>query len=191
MQVDTAPRSGRDVDHRRRREGVRAAAHDGICALGRGMVGRRACRGALWRVARAHLLRRIDVRPAADASKVALVTLAERLARWGFRIIDAQVPTPHTVAMGAEDWPRKNFSRCYARRWRTRRGAGAGRSRSHPSRRRLGNLRQPVSCDSHGGRSAALRSGQQEGERRSGPPRAKYDGTPEDSRRLLSRWNAE
>jgi leucyl/phenylalanyl-tRNA--protein transferase len=44
-----------------------------------------------------------------DASKVALVTLAKRLQGWGFRIIDAQVPTPHTVAMGAEEWPRKKF----------------------------------------------------------------------------------
>lgn len=45
----------------------------------------------------------------ADASKVALVHLAGRLARWGFHVIDAQVPTPHTVAMGAEEWPRKKF----------------------------------------------------------------------------------
>ena len=44
-----------------------------------------------------------------DASKVALVALAERLAAWGFRVIDAQVPTPHTLAMGAEEWPRSRF----------------------------------------------------------------------------------
>jgi leucyl/phenylalanyl-tRNA--protein transferase len=44
-----------------------------------------------------------------DASKVALVTLARRLAGWGFRIIDAQVPTPHTLAMGAVEWPRPKF----------------------------------------------------------------------------------
>ena len=44
-----------------------------------------------------------------NASKVALVALAERLAGWGFRVIDAQVPTPHTVAMGAEEWTRKRF----------------------------------------------------------------------------------
>jgi len=44
-----------------------------------------------------------------DASKVALVTLARRLAGWGFRIIDAQVPTPHTLAMGAVEWPRAKF----------------------------------------------------------------------------------
>jgi len=40
---------------------------------------------------------------------VALVRLAERVAEWGFRVIDAQVPMPHTVAMGAEEWPRAKF----------------------------------------------------------------------------------
>jgi leucyl/phenylalanyl-tRNA---protein transferase len=44
-----------------------------------------------------------------NASKVALVTLAERLGGWGFRLIDAQVPTPHTLALGAEEWPRARF----------------------------------------------------------------------------------
>jgi leucyl/phenylalanyl-tRNA--protein transferase len=44
-----------------------------------------------------------------NASKVALVALAERLASWGFRVIDAQVPTPHTLAMGAVEWPRRRF----------------------------------------------------------------------------------
>lgn len=44
-----------------------------------------------------------------NASKVALVALAERLRGWGFRVIDAQVPTPHTLAMGAEEWTRKRF----------------------------------------------------------------------------------
>jgi leucyl/phenylalanyl-tRNA--protein transferase len=44
-----------------------------------------------------------------NASKVALVALAERLKGWGFRFIDSQVPTPHTLAMGAEEWPRKKF----------------------------------------------------------------------------------
>ncbi len=44
-----------------------------------------------------------------DASKVALIALAGRLARWGFHLIDAQVPTPHTLAMGAEEWPRERF----------------------------------------------------------------------------------
>ena len=44
-----------------------------------------------------------------DASKVALVALAEKIAAWGFQVIDAQVPTPHTLAMGAEEWPRSKF----------------------------------------------------------------------------------
>lgn len=44
-----------------------------------------------------------------SASKVALVSLVEKVAPWGFRLIDAQVPTPHTVAMGAEEWPRAKF----------------------------------------------------------------------------------
>jgi leucyl/phenylalanyl-tRNA--protein transferase len=62
-----------------------------------------------------------------NASKVALVTLAERIARWGFRIIDAQVPTPHTVAMGAEEWPRRQFLDVLAQelKYPTRRGSWA------------------------------------------------------------------
>ncbi len=44
-----------------------------------------------------------------NASKVALVRLAERVQSWGFPLIDAQVSTPHTLAMGAEEWPRARF----------------------------------------------------------------------------------
>jgi leucyl/phenylalanyl-tRNA--protein transferase len=44
-----------------------------------------------------------------NASKVALVTLGRTLACWGFPLIDAQVATPHTLAMGAEEWPRPRF----------------------------------------------------------------------------------
>jgi len=46
---------------------------------------------------------------APNASKVALVHLARRVESWGFLLIDAQVPTPHTLAMGAEEWPRQRF----------------------------------------------------------------------------------
>ncbi|HEY5146609.1 MAG TPA: leucyl/phenylalanyl-tRNA--protein transferase, partial [Polyangiaceae bacterium] len=46
---------------------------------------------------------------APNASKVALVRLAERLGRWGFPFIDAQVATDHTLSMGAEEWPRSEF----------------------------------------------------------------------------------
>jgi leucyl/phenylalanyl-tRNA--protein transferase len=62
-----------------------------------------------------------------NASKIALVTLAERVARWGFRLIDAQVPTPHTVAMGAEQWPRATFLKVLARElaYPTRKGSWA------------------------------------------------------------------
>jgi leucyl/phenylalanyl-tRNA--protein transferase len=44
-----------------------------------------------------------------NASKVALVCLARRVHGWGFPVIDAQVPTPHTLSMGAEEWPRAKF----------------------------------------------------------------------------------
>jgi len=62
-----------------------------------------------------------------NASKIALVALAERIARWGFRFIDAQVPTPHTVAMGAEEWSRAKFLRVLAEElaYPTRRGSWA------------------------------------------------------------------
>jgi leucyl/phenylalanyl-tRNA--protein transferase len=46
-----------------------------------------------------------------DASKVALVSLADKLRAWDFRFIDAQVMTPHTEALGAENWTRKKFLR--------------------------------------------------------------------------------
>ena len=62
-----------------------------------------------------------------NASKAALVRLAERIARWGFPFIDAQVPTPHTIAMGAEQWPRSAFIEVLRRELRhpTRRGSWA------------------------------------------------------------------
>jgi leucyl/phenylalanyl-tRNA--protein transferase len=44
-----------------------------------------------------------------DASKIALLSLAKRVAPWGFKIIDSQVATPQTLALGAEEWPRKRF----------------------------------------------------------------------------------
>ncbi len=44
-----------------------------------------------------------------NASKAALVALSQRLARWEFQLIDAQVSTPHTLSMGAEEWPRAKF----------------------------------------------------------------------------------
>ncbi len=44
-----------------------------------------------------------------NASKVALAALAAKVGAWGFKLIDAQVATPHTLAMGAEEWPRPRF----------------------------------------------------------------------------------
>ena len=46
-----------------------------------------------------------------DASKIALITLAHRIAGWGFRLIDAQVPMPAHIALGAQEWPRAEFLR--------------------------------------------------------------------------------
>lgn len=44
-----------------------------------------------------------------NSSKVALLTLADQIAKWGFSFIDAQVATPQTLALGAEEWPRQYF----------------------------------------------------------------------------------
>jgi leucyl/phenylalanyl-tRNA--protein transferase len=49
-----------------------------------------------------------------DASKVASVRLAERLGGWGFRYIDCQVLNPHTAALGAVEWPRRQFLKVLA-----------------------------------------------------------------------------
>ena len=69
-----------------------------------------------------------------DASKVTLVALAERLKAWGFRVIDAQVPTPHTLAMGAEEWPRSKFLKLLRAEVAqpTRRGDWGGEPRLEP-----------------------------------------------------------
>lgn len=44
-----------------------------------------------------------------DASKVAFVTLVERLRGWGIELIDCQVETEHLARFGAENWPRERF----------------------------------------------------------------------------------
>ena len=44
-----------------------------------------------------------------DASKVAFVTLVERLLEWGIRLIDSQVHTDHVARFGAELIPRKAY----------------------------------------------------------------------------------
>lgn len=44
-----------------------------------------------------------------DASKVALVFLVRQLHAWGFRIMDCQQSSPHVMALGAEEIPRREF----------------------------------------------------------------------------------
>ncbi|HEY3520373.1 MAG TPA: leucyl/phenylalanyl-tRNA--protein transferase [Rhodanobacteraceae bacterium] len=46
-----------------------------------------------------------------DASKVALVALCRTLHRWNFPMVDAQVPNPHLLRMGAIALPRTDFLR--------------------------------------------------------------------------------
>lgn len=62
-----------------------------------------------------------------NASKVALVQLAQRLAGWGVSWIDAQVATPNTLAMGAQEWPRARFLESLKRElaYPTRKGSWA------------------------------------------------------------------
>jgi len=44
-----------------------------------------------------------------DASKVALVSLVRQLQAWGFRLMDCQQSSPHILALGAEEIPRRDF----------------------------------------------------------------------------------
>lgn len=44
-----------------------------------------------------------------DASKIAFVTMVERLARWGFTLVDCQVHSPYLEQFGAREWPRDRF----------------------------------------------------------------------------------
>jgi leucyl/phenylalanyl-tRNA--protein transferase len=44
-----------------------------------------------------------------DASKVALVHLAEQLATWHFHFIDCQLPTPHLTSLGAVEMSRSEY----------------------------------------------------------------------------------
>ncbi|TBU97463.1 leucyl/phenylalanyl-tRNA--protein transferase [Phytopseudomonas dryadis] len=45
-----------------------------------------------------------------NASKVGFVTLVEHLARWGFELIDCQMPTQHLHSFGARPIPRDEFA---------------------------------------------------------------------------------
>jgi leucyl/phenylalanyl-tRNA---protein transferase len=44
-----------------------------------------------------------------DASKVAFVAVVRQLRRWGFRLIDCQMPTEHLASLGAREIPRREF----------------------------------------------------------------------------------
>jgi leucyl/phenylalanyl-tRNA--protein transferase len=52
---------------------------------------------------------------APDASKAALVTLVNQLARWGIELIDSQVYTDHLARFGAEEWTRRRYLRALAK----------------------------------------------------------------------------
>ncbi|RJQ48219.1 MAG: leucyl/phenylalanyl-tRNA--protein transferase [Gammaproteobacteria bacterium] len=52
-----------------------------------------------------------------NASKVALVSLVERLQQWSYRMIDCQVHSTHLQRLGAEDIPRVEFLRLL-KQWR-------------------------------------------------------------------------
>ncbi len=51
----------------------------------------------------------------ADASKVALVHLVERLSVGGFTLLDTQFTTPHLVRLGAVEVPRKRYNKMLER----------------------------------------------------------------------------
>lgn len=46
---------------------------------------------------------------APNASKIALVSLAQQLAAWNFTLLDAQVGSPHLYTLGAANLPRDEF----------------------------------------------------------------------------------
>lgn len=45
-----------------------------------------------------------------DASKVAFIALTKQLHRWGFKLIDCQISSPHLISLGAETISRKQFA---------------------------------------------------------------------------------
>lgn len=46
---------------------------------------------------------------AADASKIALLHLSQRLLDWGFKLIDCQIPNDHLRSLGVQSMPRAEF----------------------------------------------------------------------------------
>lgn len=68
-----------------------------------------------------------------DASKVAFVSLLQRLAQWGFELIDCQVTTEHLMRLGAKNVARSTFLQMlrYALQRPTRQGAWGTPSPAH------------------------------------------------------------
>jgi leucyl/phenylalanyl-tRNA--protein transferase len=50
-----------------------------------------------------------------DASKVAFVATVQQLRRWGFGLIDCQMPTMHLASLGGREIPRAEFLECVSR----------------------------------------------------------------------------
>ena len=73
--------------------------------------GERSGRRHLRRPGRRRLLRRIDVPPRTDASKVALTDLVARLREAGAGLLEVQHATPHLRSLGAIEIPRNGLPR--------------------------------------------------------------------------------
>ena len=58
---------------------------------------------------------------ARDASKVALVTLAQHLGAAGFALMDCQLPTAHLATLGFQSWERARYLRALAKAVRAKR----------------------------------------------------------------------
>ena len=44
-----------------------------------------------------------------NASKIATIALARQLQRWGYRLIDCQIPSEHLASLGAQEITRADF----------------------------------------------------------------------------------
>ncbi len=69
-----------------------------------------------------------------DASKLALIHLANKLAEWNYKMIDCQVHSPHLVTLGAIDICRRSFKK-NLQRWcgqSHRQGSWKDEPKEHP-----------------------------------------------------------
>jgi leucyl/phenylalanyl-tRNA--protein transferase len=69
---------------------------------------------------------------AADASKIAFVTLVGELRRRGIALIDCQVYTDHLARFGAVEWPRARYLRTLAQALRRPTNRGRWRFSEEP-----------------------------------------------------------